>query len=355
LLSQWIEYFEPRADFHAVVVADESRWIAALPLVACRVGRVIPAAGLPCNPWAPCGDLLCDPASVENDAAMDLLLIAVAALHWHLLWLNDAAVESPRWRGLLRACHRAGIASHDHSQWQIGRLSIDRDWDAYLKLLPKNHRQAMNRVAKRLAAQGDLQFEAFSNLETPQVEPWLREAFEVENFSWKGRLGTSVLRTPGMFEFFLRQAQQMASWGQLETAALRLNGRMLAFVYGYRAKGVCYAHKIGYDPSYAEYSPGQLLFYRILERLHNDGNAQAIDFMGPMTQSLSRWRPATYGVGRVVIAPRRLLGRAAMVAYKNVWRRFRQWQAGVADAGEPVGVPSCGNCGVEGSTAAMGP
>ncbi len=45
-----------------------------------------------------------------------------------------------------------------------------------------------------------------------------------------------------------------------------------------------------------------------------------------MTQSISRWRPATYGVGRVAIAPRRLLGRAAMTVYKNVWRPLRQWQ-----------------------------
>ena len=34
------------------------------------------------------------------------------------------------------------------------------------------------------------------------------------------------------------------------------------------------------------------------------------------------------------LAPRRLLGRATMYAYKHWWRRFRQWQTGVA-----VGIP----------------
>ena len=129
-----------------------------------------------------------------------------------------------------------------------------------------------------------------------------------------------------MFRFFVRQAEQLAHWGQLETAALRLDGRMLAFVYGFRAKGVYFAHKIGYDPRFAAFSPGQLLFYHILEQLHSDGETRALDFMGPMNQSLSRWRPATYGVGRVALAPRRWLGRAAMYAYQHWWRPLRDWK-----------------------------
>jgi CelD/BcsL family acetyltransferase involved in cellulose biosynthesis len=322
VLAQWVEHFSPSGRFHALVVADDSRWLAALPLVSCRVGRVLPAGGLPCNPWSPCGDLLCDAAG-ETDAVMDSLAAVAGELPWPLLWLNDAAIETPRWQGLLHACNRAGISAMGHVQCRVGRLEIDHNWDAYQKRLAKNHRQAMNRAARRLAAEGTLEFESSSQFEPADVEPWLREAFAVEDLSWKGASGTSVLRTPGMFAYFAAQAKQLAGWGQLQTAALRLNGRMLAFMYGYRAKDVCFAHKIGYDPSFSAHSPGQLLFFYLLERFHADDETRALDFMGPLTQSLSRWRPATYGVGRVVIAPRRLLGRAAMFAYRNVWRRIR--------------------------------
>jgi CelD/BcsL family acetyltransferase involved in cellulose biosynthesis len=339
LLAQWVEHFCRHSDFHALVIADQSRWVAALPLVPCRVGWLIPAAGLPCNPWAPCGDLLCDPAAVDG-GAMDMLLAAATALPWHLLWFNDAEIETPRWQAFTGACDRAGIAAHCHEQCRVGRIEIGGDWDAYQKQLAKNHRQAMNRAAKRLGCGGNLQFEAFSKLEPAKVEPWLREAFEVEDLGWKGQSGTSVLQTPGMFSFFLRQAEQLARWGQLEVASLRVNGRMIAYVYGFRAKGVCFAHKISYDPQYASFSPGQFLFYRMLERFYAEGETRTFDLMGPLTQSHLRWRPSTYGVGRVALAPRRLLGRAAMVAYKGVWRRFREWQTG---EGDQVAVPTC--CG----------
>lgn len=330
LLAEWIEQFSPRAEFHALVVADSARWIAALPLVPCRVARLIPAAGLPCNPWSPCGDLLCDPGSPANETAMDLLLSAAAEMPWRLFWLGDATPESSRWQSLLRACARAGVTSHYHQHYRVGRVEIGRDWDAYQKQLAKNHRQAMNRSARRLAAEGNVQFEMFAPHETPKAEAWLREAFEVEDLSWKGRSGSSVLRTPGMFDFFVRQAEQLAAWGQWAPAALRLDGRIIAFMHGFRAKGVCFAHKISYDPQFASLSPGQLLFYRVLEHLHADGETRAFDFLGPLTQSHMRWRPETYGVGRVAMAPRRLLGRVTVLAYKNLWRRLRDWRTATA-------------------------
>jgi CelD/BcsL family acetyltransferase involved in cellulose biosynthesis len=112
----------------------------------------------------------------------------------------------------------------------------------------------------------------------------------------------------------------------LEIAVLALEGHPLATLFGYSAKGVYFAHKIGYDPQFAQFSPGLVMFWRLLERLHGEGEWQAVDCMGPLTESLSRWRPATYTVGRVAVAPRRWIGRTAMYAYKNWWPTVRRWR-----------------------------
>ena len=338
LIAQWVEQFQPRTDFHALAVADDDRLIAALPLVGRRVGRILSAGGLPGNFWSPSGDLLLDP-NADTDAAIDLLLATAGQLPWQLLWLNETVPESPRWRTLLRACDRAGVTCAQHERFRVGRVEINGDWELFQKQMSKSHRQGMNRAARRLGCEGDVQFDACSHLGAEQVEPWLHAAFEVEDRSWKGEAGSSVLRTPGMFPFFVRQAQQLAEWGQLQVASLRLDGQRLAFVYGFRAKGVCFAHKIGYDPHFAAFSPGQLLFWRLLEQLHLDGDIRALDFMGPLTESLSRWRPATYGVGRIALALPRPLGRAAMYAYKHWWPRVRQFKQRRAD-GDRVGAPS---------------
>jgi CelD/BcsL family acetyltransferase involved in cellulose biosynthesis len=336
-LAGWLEQFKPRAAFHAIVVADATHWLAALPLVGGRAAGVIPAACFPCNPWTACGDLLCDSTAADVDAVMDALVAATVDLPWPLLWLNETAPEAPRWQAMLRACHRAGVAAHYHQQYRVGRIKIDRDWATFQKHLSKSHRQSMTRSAKRLGHEGNVQFDVCNRFEPREVEAWMHEAFEVENLGWKGHGGTSVIRTKGMFDYFVGQAKQLAAWGQLETVALRLDGQMLAFIYGFRAKRTYFALKIGYDPCFAAFSPGQVIFYRLLERFHGDGETQALDFIGPMMQWQSRWRPDTYGVGRIVMAPRRWLGRAAVSAYVNVWRRFRAWQTAVESVhGQPA-------------------
>jgi CelD/BcsL family acetyltransferase involved in cellulose biosynthesis len=157
------------------------------------------------------------------------------------------------------------------------------------------------------------------------VETWVRQAFEIEDLSWKGQVGSSVLRTPGMLDFFLGQAKQLAEWGHLELALLRLDGRAISFVYGCRAKGVSHWLKIGYDPEYRCSTPGQLLQFRILERHHQEGDCRAIDCLGPLTDALSKWNPATYPVGRLVIAPRQWRGRMAVYACKHWWPTVRRW------------------------------
>ena len=168
LLAQWLEQFKPRAHFHALVAAQQQRWIAVLPLVSCRVGKLIPAGGLPSNSWVPCGDLLLD-GTAEAGTVLDLLLAATQELPWQLLWLNEAVSETPRWQGLLRACDRAAIPCCYHERFRVGRVEIDRNWDVYQKRLPKNHRQGMARALRRLTYEGEVQFEMRSRLEANDV------------------------------------------------------------------------------------------------------------------------------------------------------------------------------------------
>ncbi len=322
LLATWIEQFHPKGQFHAIVVADQDRWVAAIPMVSCRVARLIPAGGLTTNPWFPCGELLVD-ATANVELAMDLLLAEAAGLPWPLLWFNDMIPESPRWMALMRACHRAGVAACCHERYRVGRVDINSTWDIYRKNLPKNHRQAMQRAQRRLENEGDVRFEMRSRLPIDDVEPWLTDAFQLEDRSWKGNAGSSVLSTPGMFPFFVRQTEHLAALGQFEAASLRLDDRLLAFVYGFRAKGTYFAHKISYDPEFSAFSPGQLLFHHIFERLHSEGDVRVLDFMGPQTQATTRWRPKTYGVGRLAIAPRGGVGHALMYAYQHGWLALR--------------------------------
>jgi len=321
LVAQWIEQFAPRAPFHALVVEADGQWVAALPLVCVTRCRLVRAGALPSNEWSPAGELLLD-ADSQADAVLDVLVSAVRRLPWPLLWLEQIPVQSRHWKALLEAMQRAAVATDYRHRWHVPLIEIDHDWQACQQRWSKKHHCKMLKAARHLAEKGEVQFVMHSQLAPQEVEPWLRRAFEVEDRSWKGEAGSSVLRTPGMFEFFLRQAEQLAQWGQLEISFLELTGRPVAFVYGFAAKGVSYWHKIGYDPQYRCSTPGQLLQYHILERFHDEPERRAVDCMGPLSDALSKWQPATYPVGRLLVAPRRVLGRLLLHARKHWWPRI---------------------------------
>jgi CelD/BcsL family acetyltransferase involved in cellulose biosynthesis len=334
LVAQWVRQFAPRAEFHALAVEDQGQWVAALPLVRRKVARLIDAGTLPLNEWSPSGDLLLD-STVRTDTVLDLLVAALVELPWGLWWLDEVAVDAPRWRAFIAAAARAAIAVHYQEQLRIGRIEIDHDWDAYQHRWSRKHRQQMARHARRLAERGEVRFSLLSQLAPEEVAGWMRLGFEVEDRSWKGPAGTSVLRTPGMLDFFTRQAEELARWGLLELAFLECGGRPVAFSYGQSAKGVYHSLKVGYDPEYAGCSPGQLLRYYLYRRLYGDPPGptgvtpvprwRAIEYITP-SEAHWKWKPTTYSVGRLVIAPRRLLARAALHAYRHYWpfvRRLR--------------------------------
>ncbi|MBN2473734.1 MAG: GNAT family N-acetyltransferase [Pirellulales bacterium] len=325
LVAQWVEQFAPGEEFRALVVADQRQWVAALPLVSRKLCKVIRACELPLNEWISRGEVLWD-AAADADAVMDLLAQATADLPRQLLWFDEVPLDAPRWQALVRALARAGMTVEIRPRYCVGRMTIDHDWQAYRRHWSRKHRQAMSRLARRLSDRGEVQLTTLGQLAPDQVEEWMRQAFEVEDRSWKGGAGSSVLRWPGMFAFFNRQAEQLAEWGQLALHFLEAQGHPIAFAYGMQAKGVYHSCKIGYDAEYAAYAPGQLLRCRMLEAFHDDPQCRAVDFIGPMTEAHRQWRPDTYRLGRVLVAPRRGLGRTFLRGYQRfgpLLRRLR--------------------------------
>ena len=322
LVAQSIEQFAPYKDFHAIAVKNDGRWVAVLPLIGTRIKRFL-TAGIMCgSTWTPGGAFLLD-ETVPGDNVSDLLVQGIRELPWQLLWLADAAINSSRWSVFREALVRRGIDCDVQEEYRIGLVEIGHDWEAFRSRWSRNHRRNMKRYGRELSRSG-IHFEMHSKLAPDQVEGQVRRAFEIEDRSWRGDAGSSVFGR-GQFHFVLRQATQLAHWGQLELAFLEGDNRPIAFSYGFRAKGVYHVCKIGYDPKSPQARLGlsKLLFYHLLEHLHSDNECYALDLFGRLTQATSNWQPHPYSVGRIIVAPRRLLGRFALYAYRQLRRRER--------------------------------
>ncbi len=308
LIAQWIEACVPRAAIRALAVQQNGQFVAALPLVGGRVKRLLRVGRLPANSWAWSGDLLVDPLA-DVEPVMETLAAAVARLPWPLVWFDAVPLETPRWRQFVAALDAIGLASSQRQRFCIGEIEIDHDWTAYQSRWTANHRHQLRRINNRAAKEGGVTMTVNRKVPSEQIDELLRRGFEIEDRSWKGSAGSSVLKSPAQFEFYCRQARQLAEWGQLQLTFLEHAGQPIAFEYGWNAKGTYFSPKVGYDDAFARLSPGQLLRHRLLERFFADPDQHLFDFIGPLSEATAKWITRAYPISRLVVGTGGRIGR----------------------------------------------
>jgi CelD/BcsL family acetyltransferase involved in cellulose biosynthesis len=314
LVALWLETFAPRAPFRCLAVEQDGSFGAVLPLVQTRVKKVLGAGGVVGNSWCAAGQLLVDPQVCDD--AIDLLARGLCTLPWPVLWLEGIDPTTPAWRRFLAACARQGVAHHFRHDCLVGLIDISHDWPAYEASRSKNLTRGLRRTRRRLEDAGRVEFHTHLVCDPDEAEPLLRRAFEIEERSWKAARGTPVSRLPAVMDFFLQKARQLAQWHALDISFLDVDGRAVAFEYGYRGKGVHLGHKTGYDEALAAACPGQHLIREMLRGFHADATVHLFDCLGPMSDAISRWATRTYPEGRLLLTPPRLMGRALWNLYR---------------------------------------
>lgn len=325
LLEQWLVQFDAAAKFEAIVIEQDGKLLAALPLIKSRLRGLLPAATMPSNHWTPAGDLLVDPEA--TDEVFDLLADAISASSWSLLWLDFAIIDAVRWLRLVDACKRQGLAVDVHPHFRLPRIDIVGTWEAYRSSWSRNHRQSLARARRKLIAEyGEPRLNILQPTDNHEIDELLAQGFAIEDRSWKGAAGSSVARSPRMLDYFTAQARLLAQRNQLEVAFWAVADRPIAFMYGWNAKGIFHAFKAGYDEAFASFSPGQQIIQDMLESFFRTGSHRMFDCVGPVTPATARWQTSDYEAGRIVIAPRRMLGQAAYFAYKHLAPTLRYWR-----------------------------
>jgi CelD/BcsL family acetyltransferase involved in cellulose biosynthesis len=328
-LAIWHESFATGRPLRAIVVEDEGRLVAALPLVEGRVWG-LPAALTMGNAWTPAGELLLD---TESDAPgiSEAVLNGLRSLAPGLVAIDGLVLESPVAIHLSRRLDDEQVAHVTRRRFSVPLVEIAGGWPAYLASRSRNHRRKLRNILRRAEQQGGVVLARHEVVSPGDVDSLLEPCFELEAAGWKGRESSAVLNVREAREFFVRQARELAAAGELNICLLRQGGRLIAFEYGWNCRGVRAVLKIGYDESAAWLSPGQLLRCRLLEQLLAEEQSRWIDYVGPASEATAAWATHRYDVGRVVLATSGVFAGAAVAGSRYggpLVRRLR----GEADA-----------------------
>jgi CelD/BcsL family acetyltransferase involved in cellulose biosynthesis len=302
-LALWLEQFAKDAQFHALVVTREEAFVGALPLVRTRWHGTVQVARLPNNPWCVAGDLLID-RTTDSAAICELLADGVRRGPWSLAMFDEVSLASPGWHVLLDALRTAGSEVDTRMRYLIGQVEIAGDWSNYESSRSKNHRKHVRQMGRRMEDQGATELVVEREASHSEVARLLRRGCEVEDRSWKGGAGSSILQSPGMYDFYLRLVQHLVQTQGAQLHFLQHANTDAAFQLVLAGKGTLFPAKIAYDPALSKFSPWQILMHRWLESLHaqhaQEGTPSLVDFYGPLMDASAKWSTRTYPLGKVM-------------------------------------------------------
>lgn len=225
--------------------------------------------------------------------AVSALLAGLKNLEWDLLELGHVPEHSVLLDALPRVFPGARILPEE----VCPVLSLPDSWDTLLKARKKKTRDKLKYYAKRAAARGGLSFECNDQPGT------VGDAFESHLMLHRKRWAMRGL--PGVFyshrirSFHRDLAGQLARHGMCRLYTMRVGDRPAASLYGFHFHRTYYLYSIGYDPAFADVSPGFLLVAHAIE----DGIGRGFrefDFLRGEESYKYRWKPAVRQNYRIV-------------------------------------------------------
>lgn len=133
----------------------------------------------------------------------------------------------------------------------------------------------LRKYRRRAAARGELALETADAADLPAA---LSTLLELHRVRWSARGGAGQLADPAMPGFLATAASAFAARGALALHLLRLGGRPIAGLLGFRERGTLCCYLQGSDPGFHALSPGVLLLGAVVERAIAEGLA-AVDLL----------------------------------------------------------------------------
>jgi CelD/BcsL family acetyltransferase involved in cellulose biosynthesis len=301
-ILEWLRHYGGAAELAVHVAFRDGKLAAALPLVVqSRRGlRVTRFVG---GNQTSLADLLLAPG---EELSLATSLVRRASSQHDFAELFGLAGDSR----LAQIADPAGLRLFQRIEAPV--LDLAPGWEAvYQAKTSSKKRNLLRRRRRQLGELGRL--EVVVARSRRDLGAALEEAFRLHALRWQGRPDGSGFVTPVGKRFHRAVIDRLAGLDAPRIVLLKLDGRAIAFHYYLLLEGRMYAHRLGFDPALARFSPGLLNTLDAIEAAAAEGVTR-VEFLGGAerykTELADRFEPLHLGVG----LPNGAAGRVAVTA-----------------------------------------
>ena len=241
--------------------------VSALPLV--RRGRTLLALRSDHTPRVD--------AVGDADALPAVWRAILGARGWDVLELRGVPEDSPLARVLPE------MAVDDGCRVTVREVSR-APWFAIEGIEQRIHRRFrgdMRRLERQL---GGVELERIERFDRAAM----RDVVRLEAAAWKGAAGSAIGCDADLVRFYTALTRVFAARGHASIAFLRARGRRIAAQLAMEDATTYYLLKVGYDPEFAHFGPGQLLVRETAADAARRG-LSVYDLMGKDTPWKTKW------------------------------------------------------------------
>jgi len=163
-----------------------------------------------------------------------------------------------------------------------------RDVDHFMSGLGGNLRRDTGRRIRRLSETGSLRLKIYAPGEEKFIHEELNRMREAYARAWAGTPSAGVLADPSIVHFYERIANTLLPAGMLHYSVLLAGDRPVSWVYGFLFNHRYHFYKPVYDPDMADYSPGKIHCYYLVEAGFKEG-WQYFDFGAGLESYKLQW------------------------------------------------------------------
>ncbi|WP_437280961.1 GNAT family N-acetyltransferase [Sorangium sp. So ce375] len=266
-LIPWCRALGPE-EVLALVFRSAEGLVGLAPLAVHRIGdeRVVALLGAGITDY---NDVLAVSGYERAVADATLACLEARADAWDAADLHDLRGSSP----LLLAEAPAGWSDEVEKHEACPAVAIPEGAgpDA---LFSRAMRARIARARKRLARAGDLRVDVAG---PASVDELLDALFANHRARWCSR-GEGGVLDEALRPFHREAARGLCARGALRLFGLRLDGRIIASLYGFAERGGLASYITGFDPELAWYSPGLVMLASAIEHAAREG-ARTVDFL----------------------------------------------------------------------------
>jgi CelD/BcsL family acetyltransferase involved in cellulose biosynthesis len=281
LYHWWLNYGKG-TELKLVTVVDNGDVVAILPLHVRKrtIFRFIPVRMLTFIGIG--GDTSPDYLGPIMQGGREKELAAVLASYlagcndYSVLHLTDLPVGHDFMDALGRTFRDKGRRVYQNISSRIAIVRLPESWDAFLKGLSGSRRYNIQRPLKKIERDLDIKFHYVTGKDA--VNRTIDDLVRLHQSRWADRDTNHAFSSPEYIAFHTSIIHECRERGWLRLYCLEAGGKVIGVRYCYRFRGEVLEFQSGFDPDYADYSPGRVITAYILKNAMEEGDT-AYDFL----------------------------------------------------------------------------